>query len=80
MTHFKANMIKKGIYKHFKGNFYEVIDIAKHSETEEDMVVYRSLVNGTLWVRPLKMWNEIVKKDGKVYHRFAYIGEKNEKN
>lgn len=66
-------MIKKGIYKHFKGSLYEVIDIAKHSETEEEMVVYRSLKNNTLWVRPLKMWNEIVKRDGKEYHRFTYV-------
>lgn len=66
-------MIKKGIYKHFKGNLYEVIDIAKHSETEEEMVVYRSLKNNTLWVRPLKMWNEIVKRDGKEYLRFTYV-------
>lgn len=74
-------MIKKGIYKHFKGNLYEVIDIAKHSETEEDMVVYRSLNNNTLWVRPLKMWNEIVKRDGKEYIRFTYIeGAEYEKN
>lgn len=66
-------MIKKGIYKHFKGNLYEVIDIAKHSETEEEMVVYRSLKNNMLWVRPLKMWNEIVKRDGKEYLRFTYV-------
>ena len=43
-------MIKKGIYKHFKGNLYEVLFIAKNSETEEDMVVYKSLRNGTMWV------------------------------
>lgn len=80
MTHLEINMIQKGIYKHFKGNLYEVIGVAKHSETEEDMVVYLSLKNGTLWVRPLSMWNEEVQKDGKIYQRFTYIGEKNEKN
>ena len=52
-------MIKKGIYKHFKGNLYEVLFIAKNSETEEDMVVYKSLRNGTMWVRPLSMWEEL---------------------
>lgn len=58
-------MIKKGIYKHFKGNLYEVLFIAKNSETEEDMVVYKSLRNGTMWVRPLSMWEELVERGGK---------------
>ncbi len=68
--------IKLGKYKHFKGNEYRVIGIAKHSETLAPMVVYQALYgeNG-LWVRPAEMWNEIVDKDG--YHgpRFVYIGE-----
>lgn len=64
-------MIKQGIYRHFKGNYYEVIDMAKHSETLEDMVVYRALYGEKgLWVRPASMWNETVEHDGKTVLRF----------
>ena len=70
------NEIKTGKYRHFKGNEYEVIAVAKHSETTEDMVVYKALYGeGGLWVRPASMWNETVKRDGKVFRRFEYIGE-----
>lgn len=66
--------IKLGRYRHFKGNEYEVIGIAKHSETLEPMVIYKALYDdGSLWVRPASMWNETVKKDGKVFQRFTYI-------
>lgn len=68
--------IKPGKYRHFKGNLYEVIGTASHSETLEPMVVYRALYGEQgLWVRPAAMWNEIVDKNG--YHgpRFQYIGE-----
>ena len=51
-------------YRHFKGNMYKVVGFAKHSETLEDMVVYESLRNNTLWVRPASMWNEIVDDQG----------------
>ena len=68
--------IRLGKYRHFKGNEYEVIAIAKHSETTEDMVVYKALYgDGGLWVRPASMWNEAVERDGKVFRRFEYIGE-----
>lgn len=68
--------IKTGRYRHFKGNEYEVIAIAKHSETTEDYVVYKALYgDGGLWVRPASMWNETVERDGKTYKRFTYIGE-----
>ena len=68
--------IKIGKYRHFKGNMYEVIGIAKHSETLEEMVVYRALYgNGELWVRPASMWNETVERDGKTYTRFTRIGD-----
>ena len=71
--------IKKGIYRHFKGNEYEVIGIAHHSESMEDMVVYRALYgDGDLWVRPASMWNETVVRDGKTYRRFTYLGESKE--
>ena len=66
--------VRLGKYRHFKGNEYEVIAIAKHSETGEDMVVYRALYGeGEIWVRPLSMWNEMVERDGKIYRRFTYI-------
>lgn len=70
------NNIKLGKYRHFKGGEYEVVGIAKHSETQEDMVVYRALYgNGEIWVRPASMWNETVEKDGEIFSRFTYIGE-----
>ena len=70
------NEIKLGKYRHFKGNEYEVIAIAKHSETCEDYVVYKALYDdGGMWVRPASMWNETVERDGVTYKRFTYIGE-----
>ncbi len=67
--------IKPGRYRHFKGNEYEVLCTARHSETMEEMVVYRALYgDGGVWVRPAAMWNEQVERDGKLYTRFTYIG------
>jgi hypothetical protein len=64
----------KGIYKHYKGNLYEVIDVAKHSETEEEHVVYRTLYGDySLWVRPLAMFIETVELDGQQVARFEYV-------
>ena len=66
--------LKPGIYRHFKGNLYELIGIARHSETLEPMVVYRALYGeGGLWVRPAAMWAEQVDRDG--YHgpRFQFL-------
>ena len=67
--------IKLGKYRHFKGNEYEVVALATHSETGEKMVVYRALYgeNG-MWARPASMWNEQVERDGVIYQRFTYIG------
>ena len=68
--------IKPGKYRHFKGNLYEVIGIAHHSETMEEMVVYRALYGEHgLWVRPAAMWKETIDRDG--YHgpRFEYVGK-----
>ena len=63
-----------GRYRHFKGNEYEVIGIARHSEDASVMVVYRALYGeGGLWVRPAEMWNEIVERDGKIYRRFYWL-------
>ncbi len=68
--------IKLGKYRHFKGNEYEVIAIAKHSETLEETVVYKALYgDGDIWVRPAKMWDETIERDGKTFKRFEYIGE-----
>lgn len=68
--------IKLGKYRHFKGNEYEVIGIARHSETLEEMVVYRALYgDARIWVRPAEMWNETVERDGKAFQRFTYIDE-----
>lgn len=67
-------MIEKGVYKHFKGNMYEVVDVAKHSETLEEMVVYRALYgDGGLWVRPLAMWDEEVLYNGEKVKRFTKV-------
>ena len=67
-------MLKAGIYVHYKGNEYEVIDIAKHSETEEEMVIYKALYGEFgLWVRPLSMFDEVM-DDGR--KRFSFLREK----
>ena len=68
--------IKIGKYRHFKGNEYEVLFLAKHSETGEEMVVYRALYGERgIWVRPASMWLETVERDWKKYPRFTYIEE-----
>ncbi len=68
--------IEPGRYRHFKGNEYEVLGVAKHSETLEEMVVYRALYGERgLCVRPASMFCETVERDGKTYRRFTYIGE-----
>ena len=68
--------MKLGKYRHFKGNEYEVLAIANHSETLEKMVVYKALYGDMeIWVRPLSMWDEEITRDGKTFKRFEYIGE-----
>ena len=68
--------IKPGRYRYFKGKEYEVLGVARHSETEKELVVYRALYGDFgLWVRPVSMWNETVERDGKTFRRFTYIGE-----
>lgn len=67
--------IRPGKYRHFKGGEYEVLGLARHSETEEWLVVYRPLYGeGGLWVRPASMWGEQVERDGIVGPRFSWIG------
>ena len=66
--------IKKGIYRHYKGNLYQVIEVATHSETREQLVVYRTLYgNYSMWVRPLEMFEELIKVDGQKVSRFTFI-------
>lgn len=68
-------MLKIGKYRHYKGNDYDVIGVAKHSEDESELVVYRPLYGSRgLWVRPLSMFTEMVIIDGKDVARFQYIG------
>lgn len=66
--------VRPGRYRHFKGNEYEVIGVARHSETREEMVVYRALYgDGGLWVRPAAMWTERVERDGYCGPRFRPV-------
>ena len=66
-------MFEKGVYKHYKGNYYLLIDLANHSETLEKMVVYKALYGkGEIWARPASMWNETVTVNGEEVLRFAY--------
>ena len=68
--------ITPGKYRHFKGNEYEVLYLARHSETLEEMVVYRALYGERgVWVRPASMWNEIIERGGKTCRRFTKIEE-----
>lgn len=68
--------LKPGRYRHYKGQDYEVIGVARHSETEEPLVVYRCLYGDySLWVRPLAMFNETVEVAGEEVARFAFVGE-----
>lgn len=70
------NTIRLGKYRHFKGNAYQVVAMATHSETMEEMVVYKALYGeGGYWVRPAAMFLEEVTRDGKTFPRFTYIGE-----
>ena len=72
--------IKPGRYKHYKGKYYEVIGVANHSETLEKLVVYKALyktgdfAEGSLWVRPLKMFLEKITINDKEMPRFEYVG------
>ena len=70
------DIVVGGKYRHYKGNEYVVVGLATHSETEEEMVVYKALYGeGKLWVRPLSMWNEKVKVNGMEVLRFTYTDD-----
>ena len=65
-----------GKYRHFKGNDYELLSVAFHSESLEEYVIYRALYGErALWVRPQVMWDEVIERDGQSVLRFRYVGE-----
>ena len=67
-------ILRCGRWRHYKGNEYKVLGVARHSETEEWMVVYQALYgDGDIWVRPAAMWNEMVVRDGTAVPRFAFV-------
>ena len=71
------DQVKPGLYRHYKGKDYQVIGVAGHTETEEQLVVYRALYGERgLWVRPLAMFTEQVDIGGRQQPRFAYLGER----
>lgn len=69
--------VRKGIYRHYKGRYYRVLGLARHSETEEEHVVYRALYGERgLWIRPLTMFQESVLREGLVLPRFAWVARR----
>jgi cyclomaltodextrinase len=66
---------KLGRYQHFKGGLYEVLGVAKHSETLKELVVYKHLDTGEIWVRPKEMFLEKIVREGKKIPRFEYLGK-----
>lgn len=66
--------VRLGKYRHFKGGEYEVIALGRHSETGEELVIYKALYgDGQIWVRPKSMWYEAVEREGKTFQRFTRI-------
>jgi hypothetical protein len=70
----EGNALKIGKYRHYKGGEYTVLDVGYNSETEEEMVIYKSTANGNIWVRPKWMFCEFVNIKGIPQERFTYIG------
>jgi len=74
-------MIKPGKYQHFKGNFYQVLHLVKHSETQELLVIYQPLYKNEqgndlgIWARPLAMFDEAIERNGMIIKRFSYVGD-----
>ena len=68
--------VKLGLYQHFKGNYYKVINVARHSENGEELVIYQALYGEQgIWARPVSMFTEQIERDGKSIHRFAYCDD-----
>ena len=71
-------LLKPGIYRHYKGLEYEILEVATHSESLEKLVVYRTLYGDyDLWVRPLAMFTEQVQVNGEMLPRFSYVDNRN---
>lgn len=71
-----TNQLQTGVYRHYKGRFYRVLGFARHSETEEEMVVYQALYGAFgWWVRPKAMFFEMVKTADGICRRFEYVGD-----
>lgn len=71
---FPAMTIQKGVYQHYKGGLYQVLEVARHSETEELLVVYRTLYGDySMWVRPLDMFRQSVEVEGEIVPRFRLV-------
>lgn len=71
----KPRVIVGGIYRHYKGGKYVVTDIAVHTETEEEMIIYKDAFTGAAWVRPASMWDDIVETGGHRVRRFVLIAD-----
>ena len=65
--------MKRGKYRHYKGGIYELVDVARHSETLEELVIYRNTDSGEYWARPVHMWDETVTVNGREVPRFELI-------
>ncbi|PNP96910.1 DUF1653 domain-containing protein [Moraxella sp. RCAD0137] len=79
MTDVKPS-IQKGVYRHYKGNLYQVVDVVRHSETLDWLVLYHPLYGdlseqSTLWVRPFEMFVQMLEQGGECVPRFAYVGD-----
>lgn len=72
--------LKMGIYQHYKGDEYQLLYLVKNENDQKDMVVYRSIKDSKIWVRPLSQWNEIIEKEGQSMKRFEYIKEVEEES
>ena len=72
----EAKKLKVGIYEHYKGNIYEVMGVGNHTETEEELVFYRSFQDRyAFWARPLKMFSSTITINGETKPRFQYLGQ-----